>query len=53
MEREYLSISEKIYSVHKRNSFFMDILIGTDIDNDTAIRIKANLRNCLGVLIFR
>ena len=51
MEREYLSISEKIYSVHKETPFFMDILIGTDIDNDTAIRIKANSEELPGVYL--
>ena len=50
-EGEYLSISEKIYSVHKETPFFMDILIGTDIDNDTAIRIKANSEELPGVYL--
>lgn len=50
-EEEYISISEKIYSIHKESPFFTDILIGTDIDNDTVIRIKAHLGDLPGVYL--
>jgi penicillin-binding protein 2 len=50
-EEEYLSISEKIYSVHKESPYFTDILIATDVDNDTVIRIKANSEKLPGVYL--
>lgn len=48
---EYSSIMEKILSVHKESPYFREILIATDIDNDTAIKIKANLAEMKGVYI--
>ena len=51
VEEEYISISEKVYSVHKESPFFTDILIATDIDNDTVIRIKANSEKLPGVYL--
>ncbi len=48
---EYTSIMEKILSVHKESPYFKEILISTDIDNETAIKIKANLANMKGVYI--
>jgi penicillin-binding protein 2 len=46
---DYLSISEKIYAVHKSSPYFTEILIATDIDNDTAIELKAQSEELLGV----
>lgn len=50
-EGEYGTISEKIYSVHKESPYFTEILIASDIDNDTAIKIKAAAENLPGVYI--
>ncbi len=50
-EQEYGSISEKVYLTHSESSFFTEILIARDIDNDTAIKIKANSENLPGVYI--
>jgi penicillin-binding protein 2 len=47
----YTSISEKIYSLHKESPYFTEILIATDIDNDTAIKIKARAESLPGVYI--
>lgn len=48
---EYSSIMEKILSVHKESPYFQEILIAEDIDNDTAIKVKANLDRLTGVYI--
>lgn len=50
-EQEYNSISEKVYLTHSESSFFTEILIARDIDNDTAIKIKANSESLPGVYI--
>ncbi len=50
-EQEYSSISEKVYLTHSESAFFTEILIARDIDNDTAIKIKANSENLPGVYI--
>lgn len=50
-EQEYSSISEKVYLTHSESPFFTEILIARDIDNDTAIKIKANSENLPGVYI--
>ena len=49
--QKYNSISEKIYFVHKESPYFTEILIATDIDNDTAIKIKARAEELPGVYI--
>jgi penicillin-binding protein 2 len=48
---KYSSISEKIYTIHKESPYFTEILIATDIDNDTAIKIKARSQELPGVYI--
>lgn len=48
---EYLSIAEKVYSVYNESPYFIEILIATDIDDDTAIAIKSNSSNLPGVYI--
>ena len=48
---EYSSISEKIYSIHKESPYFSEILIASDIDNDLAIKIKADAEKLPGVYI--
>lgn len=50
-EVRYSSISEKIYTIHKESPYFTEILIATDIDNDTAIKIKAKAEELPGVYI--
>lgn len=47
----YESISERIYSIHASSPYFSKILISTDLDNDTVIKIKARLADMPGVLI--
>lgn len=49
--QEYSSISEKIYFVHSESPYFTEILVARDIDNDTAIRIKASAEDLPGVYI--
>jgi penicillin-binding protein 2 len=49
--QEYSSISEKVYFAHSQSSFFTEILIATDIDNNTAIKIKASSEDLPGVYI--
>jgi penicillin-binding protein 2 len=48
---EFGTISEKIYSTHTESTFFTEILIARDIDNDTAIKIKAKSEDLPGVYI--
>jgi penicillin-binding protein 2 len=48
---EYSTISEKIYSTHKEDVFFTEILVARDIDDDTAIKIKASAEELPGVYI--
>ncbi len=48
---EYSSISEKVYFAHNESPFFTEILIARDIDNDTAIKIKASAEELPGVYI--
>jgi penicillin-binding protein 2 len=48
---KYSSISEKVYVVHSESPYFMEILIARDIDNDTAIKIKAHAEDLPGVYI--
>jgi penicillin-binding protein 2 len=48
---EFGSISEKVYSTHSESAFFTEILIARDIDNDTAIKIKAMSEDLPGVYI--
>lgn len=48
---EYLSIAEKIYSVHQSSPYFTKILIATDIDNSIAIELKSRSEDLPGVYI--
>jgi len=48
---QFNTISEKVYSVHSQSSYFSEILIARDIDDETAIKIKAMSEELLGVYI--
>jgi len=48
---EYSTISEKVYSARTESSFFTEILIARDIDDETAIKIKASSESLPGVYI--
>ncbi len=47
----YSSISEKIYSVYKESLYFSEVLIASDIDDQTAIKIKSRSEDLVGVYI--
>jgi penicillin-binding protein 2 len=48
---EYNSISEKVYSIYKESLYFKEVLIASDINDDIAIKIKANADLLPGVYI--
>ncbi|NMC09141.1 penicillin-binding protein 2 [Candidatus Microgenomates bacterium] len=48
---EYNSISEKVYSIYKESLYFKEVLIVSDINDDIAIKIKANADLLPGVYI--
>lgn len=48
---QYGSLSEKIYSIYEKNTYFTEILIARSIDNDMAIKIKANSNDLPGVYV--
>lgn len=50
-ELEYSSISEKIYSMYQGNEYFSEVLIASDIDDETAIKIKSSAEKLPGVYI--
>ena len=50
-EEVYSSIEEKVVEVYLENPYFTDILIATDIDDDTAINVKASLNELVGVYL--
>ncbi|KUK67415.1 MAG: Penicillin-binding protein 2 [candidate division WS6 bacterium 36_33] len=50
-DKQFKTISEKIYSIHSESPYFSEILIARDIDNDVAIKIKAMSEELPGVYI--
>lgn len=50
-DEQYSSISEKIYSIYDKDPYFTEILVASNIDNETAIRIKASGNNLPGVYV--
>jgi penicillin-binding protein 2 len=50
-ETEYTSLYDRVYSIYSESPYFNKILIATDIDNDTAIRIKARAEKLPGISI--
>ena len=52
-ESKYLSLSEKVYSTYEANTYFTEILIAKNINDDMAIKIKASANELLGVYVDR
>jgi penicillin-binding protein 2 len=50
-DEQFKTISEKVYSIHSESPYFSEILIARDIDDDTAIKIKAMSEELPGVYI--
>lgn len=50
-DEKFKTISEKIYSIHSESPYFSEILIARDIDDETAIKIKAAGEELPGVYI--
>jgi penicillin-binding protein 2 len=48
---EYKSLSDKVYSMYMASPYFSKILLASDIDNDTAINIKARSQEIPGITI--
>lgn len=47
----YTSLSDKVYSMYMSSPYFSKILLAIDIDNDTAINIKAKSQEIPGITI--
>ncbi len=47
----YESLQDRIYSIHSSSPYFTKILVSTDLDNDTVIKIKARAMQIPGVVI--
>ena len=50
-ESKYLSLSEKVYSTYEKNTYFTEILIAKNINDDMAIKIKASANELPGVYV--
>ncbi len=50
-ESTYTSLSEKVYSTYEKNTYFTEILIAKNIDDDMAIKIKAAANELPGVYV--
>jgi penicillin-binding protein 2 len=50
-DKQFNTISEKIYSIRSESPYFSEILIARDIDDETAIKIKAMSEELPGVYI--
>jgi len=48
---EYTSITERILKIHEKSSYFTDILIASDLNNDEVIQIKAATEDLPGIYI--
>jgi len=48
---QFSSLSEKIYSQYKENTYFTEIIVAKNINDDMAIKIKAASNELLGVYI--
>lgn len=47
----YGSLLERIYSIHSASPYFGKILLSTDLDNDTIIKVKARSNEIPGLVI--
>ena len=50
-DSKYSSLADKVYSLYMATPYFNKILLATDIDNDTAINIKAKSQEIPGITI--
>jgi len=50
-DKQFNTISEKVYSIYSQSPYFSEILIARDIDDETAIKIKAMGEELPGVYI--
>lgn len=48
---EFTTLSEKIYSTYEKNTYFTEILVARNINDDMAIKIKASTNDLPGVYI--
>ncbi|MGI6484609.1 MAG: penicillin-binding protein 2 [Candidatus Dojkabacteria bacterium] len=50
-ESKYTSLPEKIYSIYEANTYFTEILVAKNINDDMAIKIKASANELPGVYV--
>lgn len=50
-EEQFSSLLEKIYSTYEKDTYFTEILVARDIDDEMAIKIKASSNELPGVYI--
>ncbi len=50
-ETEYNSLSDRVSSIYMESPYFSKILLATDLDNDTVIKIKARAQDIPGITI--
>ena len=48
---EYATLSEKVYSTYEKDTYFTEILVARNIDDEMAIKIKAASNDLPGVYI--
>jgi penicillin-binding protein 2 len=50
-EGDFQSLSERVYYTYSKSPFFNKILLATDVDNDTAIKLKSRAEDLPGITI--
>ena len=50
-ETVYDSLSDRVYSIYMESPYFSKVLLATDLDNDTVIKIKARAQEIPGITI--